>query len=130
MLERIAVDLGRRGNDEARVLGLRQPERLVGAERADLQRGYRQLEIIDRARGARPVQDHVDGSFHIDVVRDVVLDEHEVPAGEMGDVRGVACQQVVDTNDRMSAVEQGLREVRPDEAGGAGDNDPGHKKNC
>ena len=34
----IAVDLGRAGQQEPRVLGLGQPERIVGAERADLER--------------------------------------------------------------------------------------------
>ena len=35
----------------------------------------------------------------------------------------VAGQQVVDADDGVAAVEQRLREVRSDEAGGAGDDD-------
>ena len=60
---------------EPRALGLRQAERLVRAERADLQRRNRQLEVVDRARRARPVQHEVDRAVDVDVVGDVVLDE-------------------------------------------------------
>ena len=78
MLQRIAVDLGCRGEDERRALGLGQAERLVRAQRADLQRRDRQLEVVDRARRAGPVQHEVDRPLDVDVVRDVVLDEREV----------------------------------------------------
>ena len=86
VLERIAVDLGGRGDDEPRVLRLGQAERLVRAERADLQRRDRQLEVVDRAGRAGPVQHAVDRAVDVDVVRDVVLDEHEVAARQVGDV--------------------------------------------
>ena len=42
-----------RGEQEARALRLGQAERLVRAERADLQRLDRQLEVVDRAGRAR-----------------------------------------------------------------------------
>ena len=51
--QRIAVDLRGRGEQEARPLGLGEPERVVGAERADLERLDRQLEVVDRATPAR-----------------------------------------------------------------------------
>ena len=35
-------------------------------------------------------------------------------------LRGVAGQQVVDADDRETAIEQGLGEVRADEPGGSG----------
>ena len=75
---------------EPRALGLRQAERLVRAERADLQRRNRQLEVVDRARRARPVQHVVDRPVDVDVVGDVVLDEREVAVDEVRDVRRVA----------------------------------------
>ena len=123
MLQRIAVDLGGRGDDEARALGLGQAERLVRAERADLQRLDRQLEVVDRAGGAGPVQDEVDRAVDVDVVGDVVLDEREVAVHQVRDVRGVAGEQVVDADDRVVAIEQRFREVRADEPGRAGDDD-------
>jgi hypothetical protein len=125
VLQRIAVDLGCRREDEARLLLLREAERLVRAERADLERRNRQLEVIDRARGARPVEDNVDRTLDVDVVRDVVLDEGEVAVREVRDVRGAAGQEVVDADDRPPAVEQRLGEVRSDDSGGAGDDGSG-----
>ena len=124
MLQRIAVHLGGRGEDEPRALGLGEAERLVGAERADLQRRNRQLEVVDRARRARPVQHEIDRPLDIDVVGDVVLDEREVTVDEVRDVFGGAGQQVVDADDAIVAIEERFGQMGPDEAGGAGDNDP------
>ena len=102
---------------------LGQPERLVRAERADLQRRNRQLEVVDWAGGARPMQHDVDRPVDVDVVGDVVLDEHEVAAGEMGDVGEIAGQQVVDADDRTVAVEQCLGQMGADEARGSRNDD-------
>ena len=99
MLERIAVDLRRRGDHERRALGLGQAQRLVRAERADLERRDRQLQVVDRARRAGPVQHVVDRAVDIDVVRDVVADELEVAVAQVRDVGQVAGQQVVDADD-------------------------------
>ncbi len=123
MLERIAVDLRRRRDDEPRALRLREAERLVRAERADLERRNRQLEIVDGARRARPVQHDVDRAVHVDVVGDVVFDEHEVAPREVRDVGEIARQQVVDADDRAVAVEQFFGQVGADEAGGSRDDD-------
>jgi hypothetical protein len=41
----------------------------------------------------------------------------------MRDVRDVAGQKVVDPDDGVVAVEQGLGKMRPDESGGSGDYD-------
>ena len=121
MLQRVAVDLRRRRDDEARVLRLGEAERLVRAQRADLQRRDRQLEVVDRAGRARPVQHQVDRAVDVDVVRDVVLHEHEVAPGEVRDVVDAAGQQVVDADDGPAAVEERLGKVGADEACGAGD---------
>jgi hypothetical protein len=123
MLERIAVDLRGRRDHEARPLRFREAERLVRAERADLERRNRQLEVVDRACRAGPVQHEVDRPVDVDVVRDVVLDEREIAVREVRDVGGVAGQQVVDADHRVVAVEQRFGEVRSDEAGRAGDDD-------
>ncbi len=121
MLERIAVDLGGRGDHERRALRLGEAERLVRAERADLQRRDRQLEVVDRAGRARPVQHVVHGAVDVDVVGDVVADELEIAIAQVRDVGEVAGQQVVDADHREAAIEQLFRQVRSDEAGGAGD---------
>ena len=91
------------------------------AERADLQRLDRQLEVVDRAGRAGPVQHEVDRPVDVDVARDVVADELEVAVAQVGDVGQVAREQVVDADDRMAAIEQRFAEVGADESGGAGD---------
>src|SRR6266545_5103367 len=45
---------------------------------------------------------------------------------EGGDVRHRPVRQVVDPDDFVAVVEQSLADVRPDEAGRAGDPDPSH----
>ena len=42
---------------------------------------------------------------------------------QVRDVADVARQQVVDADDRVAAIEQGLGEMRADEPGGTGDDD-------
>ena len=85
--------------------------------------GIGQLEVVDRAGRAGPVQHEIDRPVDVDVVRDVVLDEREVAVRQVRDVGGVARQQVVDADDRVAAVEERFGQVRPDEAGRAGDDD-------
>ena len=46
---RVAVDLGGRGGQEARAVLLGQPERVVRAVGADLERVQRQPQVVDRA---------------------------------------------------------------------------------
>ena len=89
--------------------------------------GNRQLEVVDRARRARPVQHRVDRPLDVDVVRDVVLDEEEVAVRQVRDVGGRSGQEVVDADDRVPAIEQRLGQMRSDEAGGAGDDDSRHE---
>jgi hypothetical protein len=40
--------------------------------------------------------------------------------GEMGKIRGVACGQVIDAEDRITLAEQAICEMRTKEPGGAG----------
>src|SRR5207342_436837 len=75
MLQRISVHFRRGRQNEARLFLFGEAERLVRAQRSNLERGNWQLEIVDRARRARPVQYGVDRALDEDVVRDVVLDE-------------------------------------------------------
>ena len=87
------------------------------AEGADLERRNRELEIIDRARRAGPVQHEVDLALDVDIVGDVVFDEGEIAVHQVRDVRRGAREQVVDADDGIVAIEQCLGEVRPDEPG-------------
>ena len=57
------------------------------AERADLERLDRQLEVVDRAGGRGEVQDGVQRPGDVDVLGDVVVDEPEV--GALRQVRDV-----------------------------------------
>ena len=127
MLERIAVDLGRRRDDEPRALGERQAERVVRAERPDLQRLDRQLEVVDRAGGAGPVEHVIDRPFDVDVACHVVADELEVAIAQVRDVGHLAGEEVVDADDRMTAVEQGFTQVGADESGGSGHDGSRHR---
>ena len=92
-------------------------------QRPDFQRRDRQFEVIDRTCRARPVENRVHRAFHVDVIRDVVLDEEKVTVREVRDVRGGAGQQIIDADNRVAAVEQGFRKVRADEARGTSDDD-------
>ena len=57
---RVAVRLRGGGEQEARALLPGQPERVQRADRADLQRLDRQLQVVDRRGGRGEVQDGVD----------------------------------------------------------------------
>jgi hypothetical protein len=82
---RVAVDLRGGGDEEAGAVLLGQPERVVGAVGADLQRVQRQAQVVDRRRGRREVVDEVDRL----VVDEVGLDDVELQEPELAD-RGCA----------------------------------------
>ena len=105
----------------------RQAERLVRAERADLQRLDRLAQVVDRAGQRGEVEDRVDLAVDVDVLGDVVLDELEaLVAGEVADVARVAGEQVVERDDRVPVGQQAVGEMRADESGAAGDQDARH----
>ena len=60
MDQRVAVHLGRRGENEPGALFPGQAEGMTGADRTHLQRVNRQLQVIDRRRRRGEVQHHVD----------------------------------------------------------------------
>ena len=113
--EGIAVDLGGRGQEEAGLLGLGQAEAVVGPEAADLQGLDGHAQVVDGGGGAREVEDPVDRAVDVDVVRHVVLHEHEVAAGEVLDVGDVAGEEVVHPHHGEAAVEEVLAQVRSEE---------------
>ena len=92
MLERIAVHLGGRCQNERSFFVLGQSEGVVRAERAHLESGDREFQIINRTGRRCEVKNVVDLFFgQKNEIRDVVFDELELlVAGEMSNVRGVA----------------------------------------
>ena len=110
---RVAVDLARRRQQEARALELREAERVVRPVRADLQRLQRQPQVVDRARRAGEVVDEVHRLLDPDLVRQVARDEDELVAAVVLDVRQRARLEVVDTDDAMALCEQCIRRWEP-----------------
>ena len=103
-------------------LGLGQAERVVRAQRADLERLDRVLQVIDRAGRAGEVQDVVDGPVDLQRLRDVVPDEAGIAvATRAAEVRLLAGDEVIDGDDLVALGEEALAQMRADEAGAAGD---------
>jgi hypothetical protein len=75
MHEGIAVHLRRRCEQEPCSFGLRDAQRVVCAERADLQRLNGKLEIVERGSRTREMQNPVEVTVEPDELRHVVLDE-------------------------------------------------------
>ena len=70
------------------------------AQRADLERRDRMLQVIDRAGRRGEVQDVVDRPVDLERMRDVVADEGEaVVAAQMLDVGRAAGDEVIDADD-------------------------------
>ena len=123
---RITVDLARRGEQEARALELRQPERVMGAVRADLQGLQRQPQIVDRARRARQVIDEIHRLLDPDRLGQIVRDERELVLPHVLDVRQRARLQVVDTDHPVTPLQQRVTEMRTEKTGTAGDDRSRH----
>ena len=128
MLLRIAVDLARGGEQEARALELRQPERVVGAVRADLERVQRHPHVVDRACERGEVEDEVDRLGHLEVLHHVVVDEDKLVVTNVLDVAERARQQVVHADHAKLPREQVVTEVRAEEAGAACHQGGGHRE--
>ena len=124
---RVAVDLARRGDQEARALPLREAERVVRAVRADLQRRERRAQVVDRARERGEVEDEVDALVDPDRLDDVVVDERELVArGRARCSRASPVSRLSTQITRWPLLEQVVAEVRPEEAGAAGDDGGRH----
>jgi hypothetical protein len=109
---RVAVDLARRGEEEAGALGLGQPEAVVGAETADLEDLDRDPLEVRRRRRTGEVHHHIDAAGHPDVLADVVLDEREsAPPEQPLDVAHCARDQVVEGDHLVAPLEQRSAEV-------------------
>ena len=123
MLLRIAVDFAGAGEEEARILQLRQAQRVVRAERADLERlnrivadnrrGWPATRSAARCRWGRRSRCGCEMSWRMNVKRSLLA--------QMLDVRQRAGDEVVDADDLVAAFEKALAQVRADEARAPGD---------
>ena len=128
MDQRVAVHLRGGGEQEARALGLGQAERVVRAQAADLEGLDGHAQVVDGRGGRGEMEDEVERTLEVDVVRHVVLDEHEVAARQVLDVGGVAGDEVVHPDHGVATVEEVLGKVRADEAGRPGDERARHQR--
>ena len=83
------------------------------AERTDLERLNRELEVIDRTRRAREVQHTIEGAVDLDEGRDVLALEIEVGmVGDVREIRGIAGELVVHPQDPVSRGKEAVNEMR------------------
>ncbi len=122
--QRVAVDFRGRGEQEPGAARLGEPERLVGAERAHLERLDGELEVIDGRGGTGEVQHVVERAVDDDEVGHVVLDEQEPGVAEMGDVVQRPGDEAVHADHLAAARQQEVAEVGADESGAARHQDP------
>ena len=123
---RVAVDLARRGEQEARALELGEAERVVRPVRADLERLQRQAQVVDRARRAREVVDEVDRLVDPDRVRQVVREEDELVRCGCARCSRASRSRGCRRRSPGGPGEQRVAEVRAEEAGTAGDDGGRH----
>ena len=124
---RVAVDLARGRRQEARAVGLGQPEHVVRAVGADLERVQRQAQVVDGARRAGEVQHQVDRLVDLEVLDEVVLDEHELVVAQVLDVRQRPRLEVVDAEHAVAAAKQSFAKVGAEKPGPAGDDRRGNR---
>jgi hypothetical protein len=127
---RVAVDLARRGEQEARALELCEAERVVRSVRARLQRVQRHPHVVDGARERGEMEDEVDRLLDGEVLDHVVVHVAERVVAEMLDVRERGGLQVVEADHAVAALEQRLAEVGSEEARAAGDERGWHRRRC
>ena len=111
VLLRVAIDLARRGQEEACPVLLGQPERVVRPGGADLERVEREAEVVDRRGGRRQVVDEVDRLIDEVGVDDVEIQVNEFVGPDVLDVRECAGLEVVDADHSVPAREQLVAEV-------------------
>jgi hypothetical protein len=118
----ITVALRGAGQQKARALRLRQPQGLVGTERADLEDlDGKSLEIGGACRRCE-MEDRVEVSGHVEVVGDVVVLEGEPRVTEQRlDVLHSPGEKVVERDDLATLRQQAPAEMRSDEPRAARD---------
>ena len=109
------------------VLG--EAQGVVGAERPDLERLDRELEVVAGRSGAGQMEHAINRAGDPDVLADVVHDEGEPDLPEeMFDVGEVAGAKVVDAHHFVAAIEQTVTEIRTEKSSTAGDDYASHER--
>ena len=121
MDEWITINLGRGREQDSRAFVLGQAERLMRAERTDLQRLDRQLGIIDGAGRRSEMPDEIHRATQINKFGNILANEPEIRIpSEMRDVIHAAGDQIVDGDDAVAAREKQINQMRSQKAGAAG----------
>ena len=88
----------------------------------DFERGDGPLQVIDRAGRGGEVKHEIHRTLDVERLRNIVLDEAEFRNSvEMGDVPGVAGDEIIKRDHMESVGQQAVDQVGADEAGTAGD---------
>ena len=120
---RVAVDLACRCLEDLGPAAAGHAQEVDRAHHARLHRLDGVVLIVAGGSRAGEVIDLV--HFEPERVDDVVADELEVaPAEQMGDVRLLAGEEVVDADHVVAGVDESLAEVAAEEAGPAGNENP------
>lgn len=120
MLERVAIDLRRRGLENGGVLPAGQVQEVEGAEHAGLGRMNAVRLIVGRRGGTGQVVDPVD--LEMAGVDDVVRHDAKRPVvAQMGYVGLLAGMEVVQADHLVAEPRQSLAQVRAKKPGPAGD---------
>jgi hypothetical protein len=110
MHQRITIHLGGRGEQEPRALRLGQAQRVVRAQRPDLQGLDRVAQVVHRAGRRGEVQHAVQIARHVRELRDIVPDELEaIIRHQMGDVVRMPGEEVVHPHHRVPIGEEAVR---------------------
>src|SRR5207249_8999204 len=108
-----AIDLAGAGQQVAGLLELGQAERVVRAQRADLQGGNGVAQVIDRTGRRGEVEHVVHCSVDLQRVGNVVLLEREVRViAQVFQVGRRARDQVIDANDLVPLRQEPVAQVR------------------
>ena len=124
----VAVHLAGRCEEVLGVFLLSDAEGLVGAQRADLERLDGLVPVEDWGVETREVDHPVKVAGHVDELRDVVFVEREAVVVEhVVEVVGSSRDAVFHRDDLVAVRDEGVTQVRANEAGAAGDEDSTHR---
>ena len=123
MNQRVAVDLGSRSQKQPGAFGARQSQRVVSAQRADFEGLNRQFEVIHRRGGRGEVEDEIHRAVDEDAFGDVLLAIGKRRGIDVGDVVGVAGDEVVDRDNFVAFGQTTVAQMGAEKPGAAGDDD-------